>query len=164
MIDGIRTDFTPSMRLLLFRSLFIAIYWVEFTSATLCVVGANPNTSVTDWTPPPPPPCTDLFIGGLSCGGLNAPVTNGLLHTLGCAWRARHLRGRAERKSIQNVARRVSALVLMDTGQIAGSILGKHLHMTAINSADRPGLSARGNLCGRESVSKPPPTTDILKA
>lgn len=46
-----------------------------------------------------PPSCSNLFIGGLSCGGLNAPVSNGLLHTL--SWRARHLRRGTERKNIQ---------------------------------------------------------------
>lgn len=49
----------------------------------------------------PPQPRSNLFIGGLSCGGLNAPVSNGLLHTLSCAWRARHLRRGAERKTFK---------------------------------------------------------------
>lgn len=36
-------------------------------------------------------PNTNLFVGGLPSGGLNAPVPDSLLHALCCAWRARHL-------------------------------------------------------------------------
>lgn len=45
-----------------------------------------------------PPPCSDLFIGGLSRGGLHPPVSDGLLHTLSCA---RQLMRGAERKTFK---------------------------------------------------------------
>lgn len=124
-------------------------HFALFTSAAKCC-GCQKATGVTDT----PRPSSNLFIGGLSCGGLNAPVSNGLLHTLSCAWRARHLRRGAKRKTFKRDWVCECIYTWEHRRQRASCISGKHLHMTAVNSADKLLNSQQGQMCVEEEVSE----------